>query len=143
MGSGWEVALSYASFVTTGLNNKYVLINGAIFESKEAPKILRNQKEREIIPPRKKRYQTLVGSEILSRRNISLTIVCKATGTPAPTITWLRNGNRVSSKGNVKIKKGGRLRIKSLSENNVGQYQCRAGNSFGYDAAASNIIIRS
>ena len=34
MGSGWEVALSYASFVSTGLNNKYVLINGAIFESK-------------------------------------------------------------------------------------------------------------
>ena len=109
----------------------------------EPPLILRNQNAREIIPPRKKRYQTLIGSEIFSRGNISLTIVCQAIGIPTPTITWLRNGDRVSSKGNVKIKKGGRLHIKSLSENDVGKYLCRAGNSFGNDAVTSNIIIRS
>ncbi|XP_046860948.1 fish-egg lectin-like [Xenia sp. Carnegie-2017] len=38
MGSGWIVTLSYASFVTTGLNNKYVLVNGKIFESRDQTK---------------------------------------------------------------------------------------------------------
>ena len=38
-GSSWEVALNYASFITTGLNGQYVLINGYIFESVQGTKI--------------------------------------------------------------------------------------------------------
>ena len=38
-GSNWEVFLNYASFVTTGLNGQYVLINRNIFESVQGTKI--------------------------------------------------------------------------------------------------------
>lgn len=33
MGSGWEIVTQYGSHVTTGLNDQYLLVNGAIFES--------------------------------------------------------------------------------------------------------------
>ena len=33
MGSGWKIVTQYGSHVTTGLNDQYLLVNGAIFES--------------------------------------------------------------------------------------------------------------
>ncbi|CAB4011013.1 Glyco X precursor, partial [Paramuricea clavata] len=109
----------------------------------ELPVIIRNQKTTEIVPARKKRYKTVVGSSISSPASIAITIVCQANGVPSPTIKWSRNGVVLErSTKTVKILKGGRLRIKSLSVNEIGRYECTASNILGSDSAISRINIK-
>lgn len=106
------------------------------------PIITRNEKTIEVVPRRRKRFRTLIGSSISSPPSIAITIVCLASGKPTPTVTWTRNGIPVKRSNNVKILKKGRLRIKSFSSDDVGRYQCVASNIYGTDRATSSLNIK-
>ena len=108
----------------------------------ERPVITRSVKQYETISPEKSRYKVLVGSSVSSPAKIALTIVCQAKGTPKPTITWSRGGVKIEgSSNNIKIKSGGRLRIKVLTSDDIGRYECTATNTYGYDTATTNVQI--
>lgn len=98
-------------------------------------------KTREVVPKHKERYKTLVGSSILSRTGIAITIVCEAKGNPKPAVKWYLKGVPVVATKNIKILNRGRLRIKSLSSDSVGKYQCLARNPLGIDTATSNVTV--
>ena len=109
----------------------------------ELPIITRNPKTTEIVPAHKKRYKTVIGSSISSPASVAITIVCQANGVPTPTIKWSQNGVLLErSTKTVKILNRGRLRIKSLTVNEIGRYECTASNILGSDSAISRIDVK-
>ena len=110
--------------------------------SLDRPVITRSVKQYETFSSEKSRYKVLVGSSVSLPARIGLTIVCQATGTPKPTITWSRGDVKIEgSSNNIKIKSEGRLRIKVLTSDDIGRYECTATNTYGYDTATTNVQI--
>lgn len=106
-----------------------------------APVIRVNAKTVDAVPKRKTRYMSVIGASIISRANVAITIVCQADGKPQPKITWTMNGVPVVPDNVVKVLGGGRIRIKSLSDEYVAIYQCRAENAYGVATASSKITV--
>ena len=107
------------------------------------PVIRVNAKKIDAVPTHKNRYKSVVGASIISRANIAITIVCQADGKPPPNITWTMNGDPIVPNDVVKVLDRGRIRIKSLSDDYVGIYKCRAENVHGFDTASSKITVYS
>ena len=66
----------------------------------------------------------------------SLNLTCMASGTPAPIITWLRNGASLGLNSRITVNANGTLYIANITENidatRVGtSYYCTATNKFG------------
>ena len=64
---------------------------------------------------------------------VSLTLHCVALGDPRPTITWYREGTRLS---NNLVSRNGSLHIAEITENTDAtrgglSYHCTANNTFG------------
>lgn len=62
----------------------------------------------------------------------TITLDCVANGNPKPQIKWLRNGDDINTSDldtRYRIVGTGSLQIKSINENDAGNYQCRASNS--------------
>ncbi|XP_028402030.1 uncharacterized protein LOC114524971 [Dendronephthya gigantea] len=111
-------------------------------EPGEPPVIRRNPKAIDIVAKHKRRYKTVIGSSVTSPTLVAITIVCAADGKPTPEYTWTKNGEAVIRSSNVKIlSRGSRLRIKSLTSNNIGRYECTARNAFGVDTAMTNLSV--
>ena len=69
---------------------------------------------------------------------------CAATGSPKPTISWLRNGNELMSNEKTRItyyEGGADLLISSKISNDSGIYQCFAQNEAGSIQASASVII--
>lgn len=110
----------------------------------EPPVIKTNPKTKDVVAKHKRRYKTVIGSSVTSPTLVAITIVCAADGKPTPTYTWTRNGKAVVRSSNVKIlSRGSRLRIKSLSSDDIGRYECTARNVFGVDTAMTNLSVWS
>ncbi|XP_053328822.1 hemicentin-2 [Spea bombifrons] len=82
----------------------------------------------------------ILRSEIPSERNIQekqeVSLECKAEGTPAPQILWLKDGRPLDpiSTPNVQVSDDGSvLLLKSLQPSNSGHYICMAQNVAGED----------
>ncbi|XP_077013357.1 hemicentin-1 isoform X4 [Tamandua tetradactyla] len=62
----------------------------------------------------------------------SLTLECKAAGSPPPVLTWLKDGIPVKAGDSIRIEAGGKkLEITSAREANRGQYACVATSVAG------------
>ena len=66
----------------------------------------------------------------------SLNLTCMASGSPTPTITWFRNGARLSLNQRLTVNANGTLHIANITENTDAtqagtRYHCTAMNTFG------------
>ena len=64
-----------------------------------------------------------------------LELSCNATGNPSPNITWFKVADP-----SVNLVSGEVLRVKNVSKNDSGVYQCMASNGIGRDALVSWIV---
>ncbi|XP_073456587.1 hemicentin-2 [Aquarana catesbeiana] len=65
--------------------------------------------------------------------NQTAELVCEATGSPPPTITWLRNGLTLSTGNQYEIlDEGKRLQIHSVQVSDIDSYVCVAENPAGF-----------
>ncbi|XP_073501159.1 contactin-4-like isoform X1 [Phyllobates terribilis] len=83
--------------------------------------------------------QKINDAHIAIEENILLE--CKASGRPKPTYSWLKNGQRLQSKGRLQIEHGS-LTITSVNSSDSGMYQCLAENKHGtiYSSAELRVI---
>ena len=68
----------------------------------------------------------------------NVTLTCNATGNPAPTISWTRNGSPIDTSDNSRISFSGnkkQLTITNVSRTDSGEYRCVANNSLGIDTS--------
>lgn len=75
-----------------------------------------------------------------------LSLSCKATGLPTPTITWQRTDGRVFSgetEGRFQTRKSGQLEIILLQPEDMATYQCLAKNEVGTDVAYVQLVVHS
>ena len=69
---------------------------------------------------------------------------CAANGSPIPTLSWLKNGNELSSRDAAKVRyyEGGAvLTISSVTSSDSGMYQCFAENDVGNVQATASVIV--
>ena len=64
-----------------------------------------------------------------------LDLSCNATGNPSPNITWSK-----AADPSVNLASDEVLKLKNVSKNDSGVYQCVASNGIGRDALASWIV---
>ncbi|XP_051870669.1 neural cell adhesion molecule 2-like isoform X1 [Pristis pectinata] len=64
-------------------------------------------------------------------RQESVTLMCTATGSPEPDITWYRNGRLVENNDKYLMKKSTELTIRDIGREDTGPYSCRAVNKAG------------
>ncbi len=84
------------------------------------------------MPPKIKDSLRIV--EMSTVINEPLTLECSGSGIPEPTITWVREGERVSYLGNPNLRAldGGRkLKVANAQLQDMGQYTCVASNVAG------------
>ena len=86
--------------------------------------------------------------EIVERGN-SKNLVCKASGWPAPSLSWSKNGKKIhngSYSNSYKIEQRDvntlDLGILRASNHHHGTYTCRAHNLFGTSTQDINIMIK-
>ncbi|XP_041074629.1 immunoglobulin superfamily DCC subclass member 4-like isoform X2 [Polyodon spathula] len=80
--------------------------------------------------------------ETISRTRASTgRFVCKASGEPAPAITWMKNGQLIHSNGRVKIQSSGSLVINQIAVEDSGYYQCIAENNLGTACATARLSV--
>ncbi|XP_027279680.1 hemicentin-2 isoform X2 [Cricetulus griseus] len=85
------------------------------------------------VPPRITLPPSLLGPVLLGT---PFRLTCNATGTPSPTLIWLKDGNPVSPEGTpgLKIFPGGQvLTVASAHTSDAGSYSCVAVNAVGED----------
>ena len=74
-------------------------------------------------------------AETISERE-NLTLVCNATGNPAPTLSWTRDGSPVDTSGRISISDDKKqLTITNVSRTDSGEYRCVANNSLGNETS--------
>ncbi|MCJ8737399.1 hypothetical protein PDJAM_G00023460 [Pangasius djambal] len=66
---------------------------------------------------------------------------CEATGSPAPTIKWVKNGDAVVPSDYFRILKEENLQVQGLVKTDEGFYQCLAENEVGNIQASAQLII--
>ncbi|KAJ8720967.1 hypothetical protein PYW08_006432 [Mythimna loreyi] len=73
----------------------------------------------------------------------TLRIQCKATGSPKPSIVWIKNGlNLALGSDWYDMEDDGTLVIKNIDRDSEGTYVCLAQNVLGYDTEAYEVIVR-
>ncbi|KAM6985665.1 neuregulin 2a isoform 2-T2 [Aplochiton taeniatus] len=75
-----------------------------------------------------------------------LTVKCEATGNPAPTYTWFKDGNELKKSEEIKIKnsqKNSRVQISRAKLEDSGNYTCVVENPLGKDNATGTVNVQS
>ncbi|XP_072307994.1 contactin-3 [Eucyclogobius newberryi] len=65
---------------------------------------------------------------------------CKATGKPKPSYSWLRDGQPLSTEGQLQIENGA-LSITALNLSDSGMYQCVAENKHGIIYSSAQLMV--
>lgn len=93
-----------------------------------------------IFVPEKPHFIEKHSSSVMTvREKQNVTLPCKATGFPQPTIRWYRNGRVIEEKQRVKA---GYLEIKEIQFEDRGIYTCTAENLLGRDQLSINLIVQ-
>ncbi|XP_062868575.1 neogenin 1a [Trichomycterus rosablanca] len=66
---------------------------------------------------------------------------CEATGKPAPTVKWVKNGDAVVPSDYFRIVKEQNLQVQGLMKTDEGFYQCLAENEAGNVQASAHLLI--
>ncbi|XP_068104559.1 hemicentin-2 [Hyperolius riggenbachi] len=74
--------------------------------------------------------------------NQTAELLCEATGTPQPTITWLRNGQTLSTGDQYEVlQEGKRLQIHSVQVSDIDSYVCVAENPAGFTERLFTLMV--
>ena len=99
--------------------------------------------EGEIVALNKRRAVTgSVGVSVQTFTGTSLTLKCSAEGSPKPTVSWSKNGERLESKDRISIKGDGTMIIKNTRVSDTGRYMCFAKSVIGEAYEASSVYVR-
>ncbi|XP_030198279.1 netrin receptor DCC isoform X2 [Gadus morhua] len=91
-----------------------------------------------LVPPQFLSYP----SSRVSLESSDVELECSATGTPPPTVHWLKNGERVIPSDYFQIVDGSNLQILGLVRSDEGVYQCVAENTAGSQQAMAHLLLR-
>ncbi|RXM98148.1 Neogenin [Acipenser ruthenus] len=80
-------------------------------------------------------------SNIYAYESMDIVFECEVTGTPAPTVKWVKNGDAVIPSDYFKIIKEHNLQVLGLVKSDEGFYQCVAENDVGNIQASAQLII--
>ncbi|XP_058850969.1 neogenin-like isoform X8 [Acipenser ruthenus] len=80
-------------------------------------------------------------SDIYAYESMDIVFECEVTGTPAPTVKWVKNGDAVIPSDYFKIIKEHNLQVLGLVKSDEGFYQCVAENDVGNIQASAQLII--
>ncbi|XP_037498164.1 peroxidasin homolog isoform X3 [Rhipicephalus sanguineus] len=81
--------------------------------------------------------------DVLEGENVEF--ICSGAGSPAPELSWYKDGQRVTPDGeSVKVLHGGKvLRLQGVARQAQGVYTCHAENAVGYSEAHADLSVNS
>ena len=78
---------------------------------------------------------------ITTREGQNVTLCCNATGNPAPTISWYKNGYHINNSfSTIFSPNHEQLTIRNVNRIDRGDYTCRAKNRAGTDTSNASTI---
>ena len=83
-----------------------------------------------------------IGDNVTALTNTGITIKCPTSGIPRPTVTWKKDGQKITSGGRYKIQDDGSLTISEAKEQDDGQYTCTADSAAGEDSVSSTVQVK-
>ncbi|XP_051898422.1 neogenin 1a isoform X5 [Pristis pectinata] len=78
---------------------------------------------------------------IYAHESMDIVFECQVTGTPMPTVKWIKNGDMVIPSDYFKIVNERNLQVLGLVKSDEGLYQCVAENNVGNKQASAQLII--
>ncbi|KAK7926115.1 hypothetical protein WMY93_008425 [Mugilogobius chulae] len=93
-------------------------------------------------PPKLKRMR----APLIVDEGNKLIVRCEATGNPAPTYRWFKDGNELQKSTTVRIKsnkKNSRVQISNAKLEDSGNYTCVVENSLGKDNSTGTVNVQS
>ena len=70
-----------------------------------------------------------------------MTLSCNAAGNPVPTISWTKDGSRISNNFRISLSPDNKqLTVTNVSRTDSGEYRCVANNSLGNDTSNAATI---
>ena len=83
----------------------------------------------------------VIGDNVTALTNTSITIQCPTSGVPTPTVTWIKDGEQITSGGRYTVQDDGSLLINEADEQDSDRYTCTAGSVAGKGSASSTVDI--
>ncbi|XP_067436480.1 neogenin 1a isoform X2 [Thunnus thynnus] len=80
-------------------------------------------------------------ANIYAHESLDIVFECDVTGSPAPTVKWVKNGDAVIPSDYFKIIKEHNLQVLGLVKSDEGFYQCLAENDAGNIQSSAQLII--
>ncbi|XP_029962438.1 neogenin 1a isoform X1 [Salarias fasciatus] len=80
-------------------------------------------------------------ANIYAHESMDIVFECEVSGSPAPTVKWVKNGDAVIPSDYFKIIKEHNLQVLGLVKSDEGFYQCLAENSAGNIQSSAQLII--
>uniref|UniRef100_A0A8C4EIZ9 Netrin receptor DCC n=1 Tax=Dicentrarchus labrax TaxID=13489 RepID=A0A8C4EIZ9_DICLA len=90
------------------------------------------------VPPQFLNYPT----NTYAYESTDIELECAVTGSPPPTVRWMKNGEEVIPSDYFQIVDGSNLQILGLVKSDEGFYQCVAENSAGSSQAMAQLLLR-
>ncbi|XP_029939526.1 hemicentin-1, partial [Salarias fasciatus] len=72
----------------------------------------------------------------------SVTLECQAEGLPPPSVTWHKEGQRLSESVRQRVLSSGSLQIAFIQPNDAGRYTCTAANAAGTASLEMSLIVQ-
>ena len=85
---------------------------------------------------------TLSTSKLIVNESTTASLLCSASGNPAPQVAWSRvNGTLPSNR--TKVTSAGLMQIKDMRLDDTGKYKCVAWNILGKEEAITCLVVKS
>ena len=82
-----------------------------------------------------------IGDNMTALTDTNITIQCHASGAPKPTVTWLKNGQKIRIDSKYAVQDDGSLIIRGTDKGDTARYSCIAESATGKDSASSVVMV--
>ena len=82
-----------------------------------------------------------IGDNVTALTNTRIIIQCHASGVPTPSVTWSKDGQKITSEGIYTVQDDGSLLIREAEKSDAVRYTCTADSVAGKDSASSTVQI--
>ena len=79
---------------------------------------------------------------MIEREGATVELACEATGIPAPTLTWLKDGKELGQSARVSSSRGNRVVIKSVVVADAGVYTCLFKNPVAQVSHDIRVVVK-